>query len=244
MARGGQWNEPVKPGAFALVCIAVGMVLHLLAINLANWQLPSVKDSPPAQQTTYTLITDRTLLSELFDSAPLFLPTAVNFSATLSGIASLTEELEVFAPHAPMLAGRSALREQRAGLDQDASTSLDLYATLLRAQPAWRPLSLVANANVGDPELPRFRFFSLASPLAQALEQSVSTALAQVVPNDLWSPAEWWFQVEPTGVVGQPLPTAGTGHPAFDEAIRQEILTRSHLWNLPPGYYRVVLTPP
>lgn len=248
MAKGGRWNDPVQPGAFALVCILLGVALHVLALRWSDWRLPAVPDAHQLQATTFEWMPSAQSWSGLFDSAPLFVPTALNHSATLSGIASLTEELELFNPYGPILQGKQVLDEQQSALGAAlimAGDTLDESAVLQLFAPSWRPW--VAGPWSTEQIPTRIAAMFVVQPvrndLSFTLRRPASEALLESLPAALWSPAEWLLQVEPTGIVGQALQLSGSGDPSLDAAIRSELQSQAHTWNLPAGYFRVQFLP-
>jgi hypothetical protein len=175
--------------------------------------------------------------AHLFDSAPLFLPTRWN-SASSPVVRGLEQSPgDLFNP----FPARLSYGEADFGLGTSGGE---------RAKPPLESLKIFGDqthtvfgrGEVDQPALdPRFaviEVFDFAHGQI-VFRDSVSSSEAPVIPSRLWRPVDFLLQVEPIGVVGEPVLLGGSGVEEVDQFLRGAVRGMVQKRMPAPGFYRV-----
>lgn len=244
-----------KATALWLAAATAGIGLHLLfAFYLAN---TGVRPSGGAAERTQVVYAgDRrtaegeTLRREqaaLLDSAPLFMPTRWNQASELDEVASLREATEVFGPYpaAAELPENLVSFEQEGDLEKLPGEGLpDLPA----APESGLVLAVLGRREASLPEVealsPSASVMGLSGEgLGQEERLSLPEGLWEAQPEELWSPAVFYFHLRYGAPVGVPTLAGSSGYPEWDQQLREYLGQTEFLRHWPDGYYRVRIYP-
>jgi hypothetical protein len=238
----GMWEGAASPVARAI--LVIGIVIILLVFFAVRMVPEHVVQ---AQGTTvfleYPNLGNLSVreTAELFDTAPLILPTKWNYASDLSGMRLREEDSAVlFAPFPPELALR----------DPGAFKSLGVVRSKII-----RPEDLLSRGKMqffknfgalvdaGVPVPMRSGFIEISSLLDGGVVRSMRIAgeLAGL-GEDL---SMWVFHVviDPIGAVGEALMVRGSGSEEADREVRDYLNSLQALAGIRPGYYRVTIGP-
>lgn len=179
--------------------------------------------------------------AHLFDSAPLFLPTRWN-SASSPVVKGLEQSPgDLFNPFPARLSygeGDFGLGTVGGGRAKPPLESLKVFED--------RTHTVFGRGEVDQPGLdPRFAVIEVFDPGRGEVvfRAAVPSSEAPVVPSRLWRPVDFLMQVEPIGVVGEPVLVRGSGVEEVDQFLRGAVSGMVQQRMLAPGYYRVSAGP-
>jgi hypothetical protein len=197
---------------------------------------PFVRVSGPTQGAGDRALQER---ADLFDPAPLFIPTARNYGQGQLPAALVKQPGQVFADFG------AKLNFDEGGLGTYGASNLaadeNLVDVLSRSNEV--PFAGLGESGVTPPQLPARSALVQIKKLGESeLHEFVIPELA--VPRADFSPVEFVVAVGPAGLIGDPLLTLGSGRDEVD-AFFQDFLAKTYRVGsvLSPGRYRVLIGP-
>lgn len=177
--------------------------------------------------------------AELFDPAPLFIPTEKNYGRGQLPSHLVKQPGQVFGDFG------AKLTFNEGGLDSYGAESLAAGETLVDVLSRGNevPFAGLGEARVNRPKLPARSAFVQIKKMGES--ELLEFALKDVaVPRPDFAPLEFLVAVGPAGLIGDPLLTAGSGRDDVDVFFRDFLAKTYRLGSvLPPGRYRVVIGP-
>lgn len=234
----------------AAISILGGFLAHVGIFYLIRIESPMLKP-PPVDPARFDYLGDLGVSSDpvlrqqalLFDSSPLFMPTRWNLVSEMADVASLreaTEVFEVFSPHLnipnlppdidPLLTVPKSLDSLH--LPEDPSFFLSRFGR--------RAISL-SDPPTSGPSIHAFRLDT--SSTAGLSSRPVPSSLEALVPDTLWSPAQFYLQMVHGKVLGVPAIAQSSGFSDWDRALQEFLGSLDFYRDLDSGYYRVTVFP-
>lgn len=239
--------KPLIP--IALLTILFGLVAHLAVFFVFQVEGPSIPDSLE-RGTVVEFVGDLgrgqdPVLREqvlLRDSAPVFMPTRWNLASEMTGVASLRESTEVFAPFPARINLPGTVPDS---LDPEPPPSLSRY---LLPENARFYLSLLGRNETPSGEIKASRPVLRAERMgaevpARPESRPLPVSLEALRPAALWNPARLFLQVQNGKVVGVPLIARSTGFTEWDQALQAHVGSLEFYARLEDGYYRITAYP-
>lgn len=197
---------------------------------------PFVRVSSPGQGTTDRALQER---ADLFDPAPLFIPTAKNFGQGQLPPQLVKQPGQVFGDFG------AKLNFNEGGLGTYGAENLaageNLVDVLSRSNEV--PFAGLGESGVARPTLNGRSALVQIKKMGQSdLREFAVTNVA--VPRPDFSPMEFVVAVGPAGLIGEPLITRGSGREEVDQFF-QDFLAKTYRLGsvLSPGRYRVLIGP-
>lgn len=244
--RASSWRWP---GPLALVAIAGGVAVHVVALLVFRVPLPPspVGEEPrPFVQLAQTGegAEAAVLAAEalLFDSAPLFLPSPLNAGGTFDDVARLEDKANLFGRFEPAVALTSVPLERLPGAGLPGAQE---EADWLEGPPLVRPTARfgetrrVEAPHLGEPAVLVEGLDGSPVQLRLALPQEFVANL----PTGLWQPARFLVHVSVYGSLGLPVLERSSTVPALDELFRAYLNGEAFSRAVPRGYFRVTIYP-
>ena len=180
--------------------------------------------------------------AELFDTAPLFLPTAWNYSGDLGDILRIDDQSALFEPFPPIL---SVDEETLNGIDAIEKSTVDSPRGFLEVVD-WdffhafgerETLPRGVEERTGFLEIRGFgkEFLLRAERLPERLLREIEAPL--------WSPARFYLLVDSIGIVGHARMAKSTGSQIVNRALQNYLAEPFFAAGLKPGYYIVDIGP-
>ena len=250
-AEGHRFRLPLTP---TVVCILIlGVIVHLAGyLGIASFSSPMdpvpevegfVSFPQPVDDQVSPLLAEQALL---FDSAPLFLPTAFNYVGQQE-LRDVTDPTlgPLFADFQPELRlgkltyDATALFKERVRYE-DKDDFLEL--------PNWEFFrDFTRGASEVQPVYPRDGFIRVVRlPSGEeirsfAVQAGDLAGLADITGN--WSPFSFQVLVGGTGILGAPLLAGNSGFPEVHDLWRTWLGSSAFLATLESGYYRIEIGP-
>lgn len=177
--------------------------------------------------------------AELFDPAPLFIPTEKNFGRGRLPPHLVKQPGQVFGDFG------AKLTFNEGGLDSYGAENLAVGESLVDVLSRGNevPFAGLGQASVVRPKLPARSAFMQIKRMGES-EMREFPLNDLVVPRADFSPLEFVVAVGPAGLIGDPLLTAGSGRDEVDVFFQNFLAKTYRLGSiLPPGRYRVVIGP-
>jgi hypothetical protein len=239
-----------RNGGRARWTIAIAIALAVHAGAFLAWRVPETRMQPtPASppRVSFSTVSPESSLSDqldLFDPAPLFLPTEWNYATAVKALKSDRSPGEMFDLYAP---------EWTAKPDQSPEELVMLPTGVEDAVSALRRFEWQYFTAFGRLDRPLVR---LPQRLALMEVRSIATGrniLTREIPVSasssaqgwgLWTPLEFLVSVQPSGMLGPPDLAHGSGFEEIDAFFRGYIQHETQLdLRVPAGYYRVTIGP-
>ena len=233
----------------ALLTILLGLLAHLAVFFIVQIESPPVPDAQEARtviefvgdlgQGQDPVLREQALLR---DSAPVFMPTRWNLASEMTGVASLREATEVFAP----FPARIRLREAGPGsFDGEKPPSKREY---FLPHEAGFFLSLFGRNEIPlrevSPSYPAIIAERMGTEVPVWLDRSpLPNSLEALRPAALWNPGRLFLQVREGRVFGVPLIARSTGFTEWDQALQDYLASLAFYSRLDDGYYRITAYP-
>lgn len=197
---------------------------------------PFVRASGPGQASGDRALQER---AEFFDPAPLFIPTAHNFSQGRLPTHLAKQPGQVFGDFG------AKLNFSEGGLATYGAAALaaeeNLADVLSRSNEA--PFAGLGESGAARPKLAARSALVQIKKLGESELQEFALS-EEAVPRADFSPLEFVVAVGPAGLIGDPLLTRGSGRDEVD-VFFQEFLAKTYRLGslLSPGRYRVLIGP-
>lgn len=177
--------------------------------------------------------------AELFDPAPLFIPTDKNYGRGRLPAHLVKQPGQVFGDFGAKLTFSEGGLESYGA--EDLATGESLVEVLSRGHEV--PFAGLGEARPSRPKLsPRSAFLQIKKMGESELREFPVSDVA--VPRADFAPLEFVVAVGAAGLIGDPLLTAGSGRDDIDGFFRDFLVRTYRLGSrLPPGRYRVVIGP-
>lgn len=234
------------------IAVAVALVVHGAAFFA--WRVPAGgPERPPAAAPKVQWVGDGALIAEgsalgdqlnLFDSAPLFLPTPWNFATAEKELKSDRPPGEVFDLFAPRL---TVSVEQTPADLVLVPSGVGTPAQAIRSF-AWPYFESFGRVDRPLAPLPE-RLAMIEVRAMDTGELMLTATVARRAAPDAagwgdWAPLEFLVSVEPALALGLPQLTRGSGFDEVDAFFREHVQRELLLdLRLPAGYYRVTVGP-
>lgn len=177
--------------------------------------------------------------AELFDPAPLFIPTEKNYGRGQLPAHLVKQPGQVFGDFG------AKLTYNEGGLEsygvENLAAGESMVDVLSRGNEV--PFAGLGEASVSRPKLPaRSAFLQIKKMGESELREFALNDLA--VPRSDFSPLEFVVAIGSAGLIGDPLLTVGSGRDEVDVFFQDFLANTYRLGSvLPPGRYRVVIGP-
>jgi len=251
MIKPGKWFGPGKwkPSGHWQIALAAGLFLHLLAfatLRVVTRSSPEVSFPQPFIKFPQDLIetggdSANVSYGDLFDPAPLFLPTLWNYAPDFGNL-HLDREVEpIFEPFEPVI---SLSAQPPAILAEEIRPRYNLPRNLLESERSnhFSVFGKRRRAIVKAPQRAGFMEVQRAGGESLSIGSVLPDGLAEVT-QDMLSLVVFQIIVDKSGPVGEPLILKGSGSPRTDQALRVYLATAFLLSGLKPGYYTVTFGP-
>ncbi len=232
----------------ARIAIIVGVVVHLAGFSLIQvLSEPEAEvDFPPAivqftdlaEGSSHPIFREQAVFN---DSAPLFLPTSVNYSSTVVGQIRRQDSTTIFSAYTENITLKSPVLQPVAGTDLlDVEEPIDaLKREYWDFFPDFGKESGIPSASAEPSGL-----------LIIVDLQTRQTVRSVNLPEELrglaelhfW-PVQFLLNIDATGPVGEALMLQGSGEESVDEALRVYVNRPFFASDLGAGYYKVVIGP-
>lgn len=238
-----------KLSGYWQIALAAGLFLHLLAfatLRIVTRSSPEVTFPEPFIKYPQELIETGggfadVSYGDLFDPAPLFLPTLWNFAPDFGNL-HLDREVEpLFEPFEPVI---SLSAQPPAILAEEIRPGYNLPRNLLENERS-NHFSVFGQRRRAIEKAPlRAGFMEVkrAGLESMSIGSVLPDGLAEVT-QDMLSLVFFQVLIDKAGPVGEPLIMKGSGSPRIDLALRNYLATPFLLSGLKPGYYTVTFGP-
>lgn len=197
---------------------------------------PFVRVSAPGQGGGDDVLRER---ADLFDPAPLFVPTARNYSQGALPVRLVKQPGQVFGDFGPKL----SLNE--GGLATYGVENIAAGETLAEVLARSNEVPF---AGLGEIASPRQRLAARSAMMS--IKKLDGSDLRQITVGDLavpqadFSPVEFLVAVGPAGLIGDPILAVGSGREEIDGLFQDFVAKTIRVGTvLAPGRYRVVIGP-
>ena len=246
--RSRRWFRRLKPTPLARIAIIAGVGIHLagfLLIEIVS-EPEAVADFPPAmvqfvdlaEGSSHPIFREQAVF---YDSAPLFLPTAWNYSSTVGGqmrrqgnasiFRAYPENITLGGPELQPVAGTESLDVEKP-LDALKEEYWDFF-------PDFGKEIGVSSASSGPPGSLIIVDFRTGETVHSA---TLPEELRELADQHFW-PVQFLLNVDATGPVGEALMLQGSGIESVDVALRAYVNRPFFTSGLGAGYYKVVIGP-
>ena len=229
--------------------IIIGVSIHLLGFltftvqspsdERVKFSLPYVQYPSPEEKKHNQLLREQ---AELYDSAPLFLPTTWNYVTNVEVFALEVDNASLFPAYAeewtisdemlkPIIGnGNSTITRARDSLKYEY---WDLYSTFgeEKLPVNWIP------GRAGYVEIYDMLDYKIVT--SETLPDKINAL--SVLP--LWTPLEFLLTIDKLGPIGEPMLLQGSGSEAIDAILRDYLSEPVFGARLRPGYYKVTIGP-
>ena len=180
--------------------------------------------------------------AELFDSAPLFLPTKWNYGSTRQDDLLSHEDDALFEPYPP-----SVLLEGEELADLPALDDPEVNRPRgLLANPYWSFFDSFGEAETELGKRPDGGSYLIVQGFgteAPVRRQRLPHRITDQLEAPFWAPVRFSVTVDAVGIVGAPTLAVSSGFEAVDNALREYLLEPFFAAGLSPGYYKVEFWP-
>ncbi|MCC5806182.1 MAG: hypothetical protein JJU00_07615 [Opitutales bacterium] len=241
--------QRLRPTPLALTAILGGTAVHALAIVLVRVPDPAPAPAAPAPFVRWAedagedaRVREQAML---FDSAPLFVPTAWNSASAIDGVASLEEQAELYGVFPPRL----RIDEAEAPTAEIAARFRPPAVDALRDMRMLRGTEgfgkgAEAGYTVPGPRAVRILVEPMAGGAATGEQRlELPDEIATAIPGGLWETPVFFIDAGLTGVVGVPVMARSSGIEELDAGLRRHLAGAEFARRLAAGYYRVTLVP-
>ncbi len=231
------------------IALAAGILLHILAfatLRIVTPTSPIVTFPEPFLLFPEDIIESGSepaavSYGDLFDPAPLFLPTLWNYAPDLGNL-DLEREIEpLFEPFDPVI----TLSAQPPDiLAREVQPSYSSPRQALQSLPD-NPFSILGRRQQAIIQIPQragFMEVQKAGSGILALKSVLPDELAGVT-QDLFGWVIFQIVVDISGPIGEPHLIKGSGSPETDQILRNYLAAPFLFSGLKPGYYRVTFGP-
>ncbi len=231
------------------IALAAGFFLHLLAfatLRVVTRTAPEVSFPEPFIKYPLDLIetggdSGNVSYGDLFDPAPLFLPTLWNYAPDFGNL-HLDREVEpLFEPFEPAI---SLSAQPPAILAEEIRPRYNIPRNLLESVRSnqFSIFGIRQRAIVKAPQRAGFMEVKRSGRESMSIGSVLPDGLVEVSQGML-SLVVFQIIVDKSGPVGEPLILKGSGSPRTDQALRNYLTTPFLLAGLKPGYYTVTFGP-
>lgn len=246
--QSNRWFQRLKPTPIARIAILGGVGVHI-----AGFSLIQVLSEPEAEVDFPPAIVQFTDLAEgsshpifreqavFYDSAPLFLPTSMNYSSTVGGQIRRQGSTSIFSAYPENITLKIPVLKPIAGTDSlDVEKPIDaLKREYWDFFSDFGKESGIPSTSVGPSGL-----------LVIVDLQTRQTVRSETLPEELrgltdlhfW-PVQFLLNIDVTGPVGEALMLQGSGEESVNEALRAYVNRPFFTSDLEAGYYKVVIGP-
>ena len=240
----GRWDNPMRWTLLSGGVIALCFGFLMLNIPVAE-RAEFADSSGFAQYISYDYDSRSRRLheqAELFDSAPLFLPTKWNYGSALQDNLLSHEGDALFEPYPPSV---SLEGEELTDLPAVDDPEVNHPRELL-ANPYWSFFDSFGEAETElgkRPDVGSYLIVQGFGTEASVRRQRLPDRITGQFEAPFWAPASFSVTVDAVGMVGEPKLTESSGFEAVDNALREYLLEPFFAAGLSPGYYRVEIWP-
>ncbi len=244
----------MNPGKWKLsgrwqIALAAGFFLHLLtfaALRIVTLSSPEVSFPEPFIKFPQDLVeTDGESADisygDLFDPAPLFLPTLWNYAPDFGNLHLEREVEPLFEPYEPVI---SLSAQPPAILAEEIQPRYNIPRNVLESERG-NDFSIIGRREQVIEKAPQragFMEVKKAGSESWMMESVLPDGLAEAT-RDMLSWVVFQVLIDKTGPVGEPLLLKGSGTPQTDLSLRDYLATPFLLAGLKPGYYVVTFGP-
>ncbi len=233
----------------AKVAIIIGVSFHLLGFLAFHVQSSSddkiIFPAPSVQYHSAEVKKNNRLLSEqaeLYDSAPLFLPTSWNYASNTD---VFTLEVDI-APLFPSYSAEIEISDDTLKPDIRNGNS-----TIIRARDSLKYKYWDLFSTFGEEKQPenwisgRRAYMEVYDMMGDRLVRSETLPedLGALNEMPLWTPLEYLVTIDILGALGEPMLLQGSGIEKIDAIMRAYISEPAFGARLEPGYYKVAIGP-
>ena len=242
-------GKPLRISLIAQFAIIVGITIHLLGFLAFHIQTPSTESvrfsAPYVQYPSSEEKKSNQLLreqSELYDSAPLFLPTSWNYVTNVEVFSLEVDNASLFPAYGEEWTISDEMLKPNIGNGDSTITRArdslkyeywDLFSTIGEEKQTENWMS----ARTGFVEV----YDMLNSKIVRS--ETLRENIDELKELPLWTPLEFLITIDNLGPIGEPMLLKGSGSETIDAILRDYILEPIFGARLLPGYYKVSIGP-
>lgn len=242
-------GKPWRKSLIVQIAIIIGITIHLLGFLAFHVQAPStesvkfsapyVQYPSPEEKKSNQLLREQ---SELYDSAPLFLPTSWNYVTNVEVFSLEVDNASLFPAYGEEWTISDEMLKPNIGNGD---------STIKRARDSlkyeyWDLFSSFGEEKQADNGMPvRTGFVEVYDMLDNEIVRSETLRddIDELKELPLWTPLEFFITIDKLGPIGEPMLLKGSGSETIDAILQDYILEPVFGARLQPGYYKVSIGP-
>ena len=247
MQRSFRENLRITP--LGLSALVIGVVIHLagfVALSFESGSDRKVKIREAFVQYPNRREGEHSVLfkeqASLFDTAPLFLPTAWNHSFSLKEIRMQEEQTSLFDSFPAQITLDRSKWEAFSWFDEPR---VDDHRGMLQSE-FWDTFHYFGSSRrAEETEIGRGSWIEVisygrATPIRI---EPLPVQIREAGEGALWSPVDLRILVDRVGLIGEPFLVNSSGSDRVDETIEGYLWESAPSWGLRPGYYEIRVGP-
>lgn len=234
---------------FAQIAIIIGVLIHVIVFFAFPVESPSAVSIsfsepyvqyPSSEDKKYNQLLREQ--AELYDSAPLFLPTNWNYVTNVKVFALEVDNAFLFPAYAEEWTISDEMLKPIIGNGN---------STITRARDSlkyeyWDLFSTFGEEKQSENRIPsRTGFVEVYDMLNNKIVrgENLPDTINELSILTLWTPLEFLLTIDKLGPIGEPMLLQGSGSEMIDASLRDYLLEPVFGARLQPGYYKVSIGP-
>ena len=231
------------------IAIITGITIYVLAFLTFHVEVPSIETvdfsepyiqyPSPEEKKINQLIREQ---AELYDSAPLFLPTSWNYVTNVETLSLEVHSSSLF----PTYEEKWTISDEMLKPNISSGVSIITRARDSLKYEYWDLFSTFGEGKYKENWMSlRMGWVEVYDMLNNKIVRSESLPenIDELKELPLWAPLEFLITIDNLGPIGEPLLLKGSGSETIDAILRDYILEPVFGARLVPGYYKVSIGP-